>query len=213
MRLFDDLEAWEAGELSIEELERRHPEAGPLVALSGRISADESETVLPPPWGWERVEARLTERRRAASWQTRRTRLAVASSLAAVVLGAAAYAAPDVARRGVASVVDRMTELFTDGTEPTPSPSPTVTPGSSLPSTTPVTPPSEAPAPGGVPGTGPVASPAASPAIADESETPEPSATPKVRNEGEGSADETPHPDGEGSPESTATPHPEEGGD
>lgn len=209
MRLFDDLGAWEAGELPIEELERRQPEAASLVALSERVSAAGSESALPPPWGWERVEARLSEQRRVASWQTRRLRLTAACSLAALALGVLAYAAPDTARRGVASVVDGVTELFTDDTEPTPSPLPTATPDASVEPAASVAPPGS---PAGVPGAGPVASPTASPEPSDGSQTPEPTATPHLGNEGEGGGDETPHPEEEGSPESTATPHPDEGG-
>jgi hypothetical protein len=110
-QMFDDLSAWEAGELPLAELERTH--AGEpilnLVAIHQALSAIAIEPVPDPAMGWIEVRERMDVRRPSSSGRVHRV---IAGALVAAVLSAsAAFAAPrafhavvDGIRHGVHSV-------------------------------------------------------------------------------------------------------------
>jgi hypothetical protein len=93
-RLFDDLGAWEAGELPLAELERRHG-AEPVRGITGlheALSAVASAPVPDPAIGWTAVRERMDVRRGSSRGRARR--VVVGALVAAVLSASAAFAAP-----------------------------------------------------------------------------------------------------------------------
>lgn len=188
-RLIKDLAAWETGQLSLPDVEARHPRehVRSLVSLHERLASVGRQSAPPPAGAWETLRSRLPDKGRAVPWRVRRVRLAVATGLAAAALGALAYAAgPDAVRSGVASAVERVTEFFTeeDESKPPSSPAPSPVPSAAV---------------GSVPSE-----------EEKEEKVPPPSPSP-VAHEGQGKGTPAPTPDGGNEEEGELeTPHPTE---
>ncbi len=100
-----DLERWEAGELSSDELRRLHPDAKvvSLVDLYTRLSTLGNQPVGFSEERWESLRDRLPDRPAQRSAAIRRlvTRPLVAAVAAVTMTGAVAYAASPAVRHGV----------------------------------------------------------------------------------------------------------------
>lgn len=109
----DDVACWQAGELSEDELRRRHPgsEVDDALAAHARLLAWAQAPVPDPALAWPQVAAALPAQGPRRSRRLRRP--AVAAIVAAVLASpAVSYAlAPDAVRSGIRQVAD----LFTDG--------------------------------------------------------------------------------------------------
>jgi hypothetical protein len=103
-RMFDDLGAWEAGELLLADLERMHG-TGPIRGIIGVHEALSGISAAPVPdaaTGWNKVRGRMDAPRPAS--RRRGHRVVVGALVAAVLSTSAAFAAPNAFH----SVVDRV---------------------------------------------------------------------------------------------------------
>jgi hypothetical protein len=126
--LEEDLALWEAGLLSLEEVEARHPEddVRGLVELWARLQAEGRRPAPDPEPGWAALEPLLEPRGAVMSpWRrgtVRRTLVLVAAAV--LGLGAVAYAAgPEGLRREVNGAVVRIVDVLRPGGGRGPSPS------------------------------------------------------------------------------------------
>ncbi|MBI3648741.1 MAG: hypothetical protein HY240_08335 [Actinobacteria bacterium] len=133
MDLFDDMSSWEAGDLPLEELERRHSGDGVrgMIALHERMSAVAAEPVPAPAEGWPEVQRRLSARPTSG----RARRVVVGALVAAVLTASVAAASPDAVksvvdqvRRGVHSLLGGEPVSPPVQVSPSPSPSPDPSP-------------------------------------------------------------------------------------
>lgn len=110
--LDDDLQRWEAGELSLAEIEARHPgqDVEALVGLHARVARLGSHPVPDPEAAWELLSTRLEPRRsETARPRPHRSRRRVVAAVVAVVIAAPAVsyaAAPDAVRAVARDVTD-----------------------------------------------------------------------------------------------------------
>lgn len=119
--LDDDLQRWEAGELSLAEIEARHPgqDVEALVGLHARVARLGSRPAPDPEAAWELLRTRLEPRRsETARPRPHRSRRRVVAAVVAVVIAAPAVsyaAAPDAVR----AVAREVTDLLpgSDGTD------------------------------------------------------------------------------------------------
>ncbi len=117
MRLLEEhLAAWEAGGLSLEEVERRHPDEDVQGLADLHITLSLLTEEGPPSDAdrtWSLVEERLGSRSGRRSARVRPLRTAVAAATAVLVLAGGAYAAGvDPVREAVDAVWDAVTGLF-----------------------------------------------------------------------------------------------------
>lgn len=135
-RLAGDLSRWETGELSLVELEARHPghDVGALVGVHARMAALTDEPVPDPEPAWAALSTVLEAGPRAGTRrrQPSRRRLVAAIVAATIAMPAVSYAAAPEAVRAVARHV---TDLLpgTDDADP-------VAPDDNGPPTTPTIP-------------------------------------------------------------------------
>ncbi|HUP68436.1 MAG TPA: hypothetical protein VM142_01350 [Acidimicrobiales bacterium] len=105
-RLAGDLGRWEAGELSLVELEARHPghDVGALVGVHARMAALTDEPVPDPEPAWAALSAALAAHPRAATRRRppSRRRFVAAIVAAMIAVPAVSYAAAPEAVRAVA---------------------------------------------------------------------------------------------------------------
>jgi hypothetical protein len=118
-RLDEDLARWEAGELTLPELEDRYPDGDvrELVVLHDRLVDLTAEETPDPEWGWAAMRTRLVPRRTPNLWVRvgrRAHRPAMVAAVAAVLAGGFAFAAEPV-RQVVARVLGDVIELIRDG--------------------------------------------------------------------------------------------------
>lgn len=110
--LDDDLQRWEAGELSLAEIEARHPgqDVEALVGLHARVARLGSHPVPDPEASWEMLRTRLAPRRsETARLRPNRSRRRAVAAVVAVVIAAPAVsyaAAPDAVRAVAREVTD-----------------------------------------------------------------------------------------------------------
>ena len=121
-RLDEDLARWEAGELSLPELENRHPEGyvRELLSLHDRLVDLTVEETPDPEPGWVAMRPRLRPRRVPNRWirvGRRAHRPAVFAAAAVMLAGGLAFAAEPV-RQVVARVFSDVIELIRDGDAP-----------------------------------------------------------------------------------------------
>jgi hypothetical protein len=118
-RLDEDLARWEAGELTLPELEDRYPDGDvrELVTLHDRLVDLTAEETPDPQPGWVAMRTRLPPRRipnRLARVGRRAHRPAVVAAVAAVLAGGFAFAAEPV-REAVSRVLGDVIELIRPG--------------------------------------------------------------------------------------------------
>lgn len=107
-----DLQRWEAGELSLAEIEARHPgqDVEALVGLHARVARLGSHPVPDPEAAWELLRTRLAPRRsETPRLRPHRSRRRVVAAVVAVVIAAPAVsyaAAPDAVRAVAREVTD-----------------------------------------------------------------------------------------------------------
>lgn len=120
-RLASDLGRWEAGELSLVELEARHPghDVGPLVGFHARMAALTREPVPDPEPAWAVLSAVLAAHPRAATRRRppSRRRFAAAIVAAMIAMPAVSYAA---APEAVRSIARHVTDLLPGGDDADP---------------------------------------------------------------------------------------------
>jgi hypothetical protein len=118
-RLDEDLARWEAGELTLPELEDRYPEGHvrELLSLHDRLVDLTLEETPDPEPGWEAMRPRLRPRRIPTRWirvGRRAHRPAVIAAAAVLLAGGLAFAAEPV-RQVVARVLGDVIELIRPG--------------------------------------------------------------------------------------------------
>jgi hypothetical protein len=118
-RLDEDLARWEAGELSLRELEDRYPEeyVRELLSLHHRLVDLTIEETPDPEPGWVAMRPRLRPRRIPNRWiriGRRAHRPAMVAAAAVLLAGGLAFAAEPV-RQVVARVFSDVIELIRDG--------------------------------------------------------------------------------------------------
>ena len=121
-RLDEDLARWEAGELSLRELEDRYPEGyvRELLSLHDRLVDLTVEETPDPEPGWVAMRPRLRPRRVPNRWirvGRRAHRPAVFAAAAVMLAGGLAFAAEPV-RQVMARVFSDVIELIRDGDAP-----------------------------------------------------------------------------------------------
>ena len=121
-RLHRDLARWTAGEMTLEDLESRHPHAEipAMAALHGHLTALTDSPTPDPETAWASVSAQLAGRVSAPARATRLRRPVVAAIVAAVLVGpTAAYAAaPDAVRSVVGAVTALLPGVDATGHQP-----------------------------------------------------------------------------------------------
>jgi hypothetical protein len=120
-RLFDDLAAWEGGRLRLSEVETRHPDRDvrQLVSLHVQLAAAGSVAVPDPSIAWERLRARLPDRRpavleRIGRW-ARIPAIVIAVSL--LLAGTALALSIEPVRDAIGNFLGDVLEMF-DGEKP-----------------------------------------------------------------------------------------------
>jgi hypothetical protein len=129
-KLWKDLAAWEDGDLTLADVEARHPGENirSVIALQDRLWAVAAEPVSPHAGAWESLRAELRRADRAPGRRVQHIRLAAVAGLAVLAMAGAAYAAPPV-RHGVGAAIERVKVVFT-GKQRKPKPTLVPAPGS-----------------------------------------------------------------------------------